>query len=546
MTRHKLLKRLAPDLAELIFQGEPREPAARERKIFVNRQLRMEAIRSIGFDMDYTLAVYRPEPIEQLQFHMTQERLVADRSYPEAILKIPYDRTQVLRGLVVDSKLGNLLKLDAHHLVCRVSHGQKHLSEKQRQQLYRSRRVTLSGHRYISLDTQFAIPEVALFSALVDFFDQRRDAKQSLQPVEEQGGRVSYGKIFADVRACIDRLHDDGSLKSHIVSQLPRFIDRDPLLPATLQKLRDAGKRLFLLTNSGWSFTDQVMRFLLETEPSHAKTWRDFFDVIVVDAGKPRFFSRGEHFLVLDENGQTRGTLTSGRFVPGQVYARGNLRDFEHLAQAYGDSVLYVGDHIYGDILRSKKDSMWRTALITADLEQEVAKLDEIRPTLHKLTQVDQQRASLDDATNNLQSLVPQIEATLRRARENKRPHLSAIELRRLDDLLQQIHDDIDAHKIELNQLSQQSESTLAQIEASFNPNWGRVLKEGYELSRYGAQVKDFACIYTSRVTNFIYYSPLQEFRAQLDRMAHEPSVLQHNVEMTTGDLTNGTKIERT
>ena len=35
--------------------------------------------------------------------------------------------------------------------------------------------------------------------------------------------------------------------------------------------------------------------------------------------------------------------------------------------------MLYVGDHIYGDILRSKKDTAWRTAMIIQELETEVA-----------------------------------------------------------------------------------------------------------------------------------------------------------------------------
>mgnify|MGYP000376212701 CR=1 FL=1 len=65
-------------------------------------------------------------------------------------------------------------------------------------------------------------------------------------------------------------------------------------------------------------------------------------------------------------------------------------------------------------------------------------------------------------------------------------------------------------------------EERLAKLERSFNFLWGRVFKEGYELSRFGSQVEEYACIYTSRVTNFVYYSPLHYFRAPLERMAHE------------------------
>lgn len=37
-----------------------------------------------------------------------------------------------------------------------------------------------------------------------------------------------------------------------------------------------------------------------------------------------------------------------------------------------GKEVLYVGDHIYGDIVRSKKEWGWRTFLIVPELFQEL------------------------------------------------------------------------------------------------------------------------------------------------------------------------------
>jgi len=34
--------------------------------------------------------------------------------------------------------------------------------------------------------------------------------------------------------------------------------------------------------------------------------------------------------------------------------------------------------------------------------------------------------------------------------------------------------------------------------------------------------VEQFACIYTSRVSNFLHYSPMQYFRSPRDLMPHE------------------------
>lgn len=38
--------------------------------------------------------------------------------------------------------------------------------------------------------------------------------------------------------------------------------------------------------------------------------------------------------------------------------------------------MLYVGDHIYGDIVKSKKDIGWRTMLVVPELELELDKLN--------------------------------------------------------------------------------------------------------------------------------------------------------------------------
>lgn len=45
---------------------------------------------------------------------------------------------------------------------------------------------------------------------------------------------------------------------------------------------------------------------------------------------------------------------------------------FTDMIGAKGKDVLYVGDHIFGDILKSKKIGGWRTFLIVPELVQEL------------------------------------------------------------------------------------------------------------------------------------------------------------------------------
>ncbi|KAK7479254.1 hypothetical protein BaRGS_00029502, partial [Batillaria attramentaria] len=93
-----------------------REPS---KRVFVNRSLMLEKVGFYGFDMDYTLAVYKSPDYECLGFNLIKKRLV-EMGYPEAIADFEYDPTFPIRGLWFDTLYGNLLKVDAfgNILVC--------------------------------------------------------------------------------------------------------------------------------------------------------------------------------------------------------------------------------------------------------------------------------------------------------------------------------------------------------------------------------------------------------------------------------------------
>ena len=55
-------------------------------------------------------------------------------------------------------------------------------------------------------------------------------------------------------------------------------------------------------------------------------------------------------------------------------------------------------------------------------------------------------------------------------------------------------------------------EVARACLDAGANRYWGLTFNEGSETSLFGKQVEDYACVYTSRVSNFLFYSPLQYF----------------------------------
>ncbi|OMO70715.1 HAD-superfamily hydrolase, subfamily IG, 5'-nucleotidase [Corchorus capsularis] len=83
------------------------------KQIFCNRSLNMRNIVAVGFDMDYNLAQYKPETFESLAYGGTIRILVYDLGYPQEFLKWTFDWKYMVRGLVLDKKRGNILKLYA-------------------------------------------------------------------------------------------------------------------------------------------------------------------------------------------------------------------------------------------------------------------------------------------------------------------------------------------------------------------------------------------------------------------------------------------------
>ncbi len=492
----------SPRVRALLGTGHPNgHEVPPERQVFVNRNLRMDRIQAVGFDMDYTLAIYRLGPVEGLAFALTRDRMVEKLGYPEVVRAIVYDPEFVIRGLVMDKQTGNLFKMDRHNHVGRCTHGTRILPPDDIRRLYREEKIHLSLPRFAWLDTLFSLPEASLFAGIVD-------------AMEGEGRTVDYGRLYDDIRTTIDTVHADGSLKELVRADLARFVVRDPELGPALHKLRSGGKRLFLLTNSAHDYTDVVMRHVLDGVLPEYPSWRNYFDFVVTAARKPGFFSERRPIEELSPTGEALGEARS--LERGVTYQGGSLAELERLAGFGGERVLYVGDHIYGDILRSRRDSLWRTCMVVEELERELAWLETKRPQLDELARLEELRARLGDELSSRRALLNAVERRLDREEPAEPDRAALEEERRRDkealDLLRRAHRDADARVAALED----------EIENGFNRHWGLVFKEGHENSRFGEQIEDYACVYTSRVSNFLFYSPMEYFRSPRAAMPHE------------------------
>jgi HAD superfamily 5'-nucleotidase-like hydrolase len=459
-------------------------------RVFVNRDLNLAKIDWLGFDMDYTLAVYQQQALDELSVELTVERMI-DRGYPRYLRNIRYDTRFPIRGLHVDKRFGNVLKMNRFKAVYKGYHGLARLKPAQIHELYVEKQVRPNTPRYHWIDTLFSLSEVTSYSAIVDALDKH-------------GGRVDYGAVFDDVRKAIDEAHRDGDFYLAVTRDLAKYVQRDPELEGTLHKFRSAGKKLFLLTNSPWSYTDTMMSYLFGSRKEYP-TWRHYFDAVVVAAQKPNWFREGRTLMERD-----RDTLrdVGGKIDRGRIYEGGNLTEFERLLGIRGSSVLYVGDHIYGDILRSKKESTWRTAMIIQELGAELSAHTSCADRFSRIRELEASRERLEDELRFYQQ---RFRAFPKAASDATR----SLERARIKRAMTTIRE-------ELRSIDHEHHGIAEKVDSAFHPYWGSLLKEAGDRSSFGVQVATYADIYMRSVSSLRHYSPLQHFRSPRDLMPHE------------------------
>lgn len=475
----------------------------RFRQVYCNRDLNMSGVHWIGFDMDYTLAIYRQAALDELTVGLTVKRLIEQHGYPEALGAVRFDPDFAIRGLTVDRQNGNILKLDSHRWAGNGVHGFRPLSDAELDP-YRTHPPNISQERYRLLDTLFEPPEAFVLAALVSL-------------LEAEGREVDYRAVSDDVRSAIDTVHGDGSLKEPVLADLDRYVERDPEIALTLHRFRSAGKKLFLLTNSWPRYTDGVMRWLLEGIHPDYPDWLSFFDIVITGARKPDFFRGKEPFIRTNPAEEKLGEL-DGRLQRGQIYLHGNLADFERSIGLGADQILYIGDHIYGDILRSKRDSAWRTAMIVPELEAELRTARAHRELDEDRQAIERELVRMADAIHIENELID----GLLDARDTE--SLSDSERAELEDTLRALTRNAERMQKRRRDTIQRSREVAAAFDASFHPTWGPLFKLGNEHSIFGEQVETYACLYTSRVSNFFYYSPVHYYRTPRDLLPHEQS----------------------
>jgi len=449
-----------------------------QKRIFVNKNLNLSKITCYGFDMDYTLCEYISPQFDELAVNLAKNWLVDNLGYSKEILNIEYRREFGIRGLWFDRKAGNLLKVDQFGKILECHHGFRMLKSEEIKKIYPGKIQRKDDARVFVMNTLFNLAETFLIAALIDFFDNRKEFEVTTEGWKKETETFTYEMLFKDLRKAIDDIHlNSCTLKKSCLANLSRFVKKDPRLSEMLKKMRNGGKKTFLLTNSDWWYTRQIMTFLL------GDSWISFFDLVIVDACKPRFFSSGTPLQYVDTSTSTLFPVSSTSIPPQGplIYSGGDHTTITAMLKATGSDVIYVGDHLYADVIKCRKLCEWRTLLIIPELSHEL---------------------DVSNKNSGLLSDLSKLECLLA---ENPK----------LDELKVRLWDAV-------NKLNQEFS------------NSGSLFRSGNRLSYFGSQVMIWADIYTSSVNNLAGYSLEHRFIRDAIKMPHE----------TGNDMIRGASVE--
>ena len=261
------------------------------------------------------------------------------------------------------------------------------------------------------------------------------------------------------------------------------------------------------MTNSDWEYTHQVMESCLEPQLPGGMKWRDLFELVVVSAHKPVFFSHvAPAFEVVNDEGLLRPV--TGPLRGAGIYVNGSATLVERYLGLSGAEILYVGDHLYVDVRVTKDILRWRTALLVRELERELNESVAAAADQARLDELMAEKAALEfehaagptGAAAPAAALRPAARLDRRGARRARRR----------------------AAGVGSSGSTRRSRPIATALGRLFNPVWGPLMRTGGEKSHLAWQVERYADIYTSRVSNFLYQTPFAYLRPPRGTLPHE------------------------
>lgn len=411
--------------------------------------------------------------------------------------------------MIIDTERGNFLKIDRHKYVRVAYHGLEKIDSTTRKVLYSknfNKVESFSEKSYVNMDTLFQFVDAHLFALLIDLKDHGEHEFLDFK---------TYSEIYRHIRESVDLCHRDGVIKDEVARNPEKYIVLDAGMIPMLKRYKEDGMKLFLLTNSFWEYTSTAMNYLyhgkkVDEETQRKNEWMELFDLVIAGSCKPAFMLDPylQLFRVNMEDGSLKNTdgvfemnaLPGGAdefLETGKVFQGGN---WQHLHKMMGvrsgDEILYVGDHLYSDVLRSKRTLGWRSLFIMPELEYEMQVFSQKLPLRKKIEYLRRLREELSSKTEEI-----------RRQNSNHDPSIQK--------LLQEMDEDEAVIKSTLSPL-------VERWHRSFHPLWGAMFNAGYQDSRFAFFVQNYSCLYTSRASNLGLVSTRKSFRTVMESVPND------------------------
>eukprot|EP01006_Ploeotia_vitrea_P043245 TRINITY_DN66705_c3_g1_i1.p2 TRINITY_DN66705_c3_g1~~TRINITY_DN66705_c3_g1_i1.p2 ORF type:complete len:535 (+),score=252.86 TRINITY_DN66705_c3_g1_i1:25-1605(+) len=335
----------------------------------------------IGFDLDHTLIRYKLHRINSLIYWAQMQFLRHEMShkYDARITSVPFDPMFQERGLLFDKELGHLLKLDAERRVVRATHGMRQLSEDEIAKAYPpevlagfdGQRSPDRSDRFWPLITFFEVPAAYLLSVLVPYVDEADKVAEGRYKrlFNDLIGGYGYNFNEYDKGWYFPILKGDADMSKHIGNYIYK---RDEVVE-WLKSLRAAGKRLFVVTNSRYDYTNLLGTY------AFGENWRELFDFVSVHAHKGEFFTeQAKYKSTEDENYTEVRELRDDEDIElNGVFAHGNYKQLHRLisrdvaARCGGRAprVVYFGDHVRTDVRACADHTEWLPVAVVEELE---------------------------------------------------------------------------------------------------------------------------------------------------------------------------------
>uniref|UniRef100_A0A8C9U1F2 5'-nucleotidase domain-containing protein 2-like n=1 Tax=Scleropages formosus TaxID=113540 RepID=A0A8C9U1F2_SCLFO len=441
--------------------------------IYANNEVSLEEVDIYGFDYDYTLALYS-STLNSMIYNTARDILVKQYKYPEGISKYDYIPNFATRGLHYDIQKGLLMKIDAFHYIQpgTVYRGLRPVPDDEVLQLYGGTyHVPLhkdsgfygKGPKVKQFMDVFSIPEMTLLAVANHYF---------------LSNNIDYDPVhlYKDVSEAVGMVHIQGYMYKWIMQDLEKYILRGDETYAVLHRLVNNGKKLFLITNSPFGFVNKGMMYMV------GKEWRDFFDVVIVQADKPHFFNDCvKPFRRLDNNGDLQWDKINS-LDKGHVYKQGNLFDFRRLTGWRGSKVLYFGDHLYSDLADLMLWHGWRTGAIVPELELET-----------KVLSTEQYTQSL----TWMQALTGLLERM-------------------------QMHRDPESREVLLEWMKEREE-LRSKTKNMFNPHFGSIFRTYHNPTYFSRRLSRFSDLYMASISCLLNYDLSYTFYPRRTPLQHEP-----------------------